>query len=266
MVRRPVVAGTFYPGSKSRLEDQLSSFITSVKEKQKVIGLVSPHAGYIYSGGCAGKGFSKIKIPNTVVILGVNHNGMGQSFAVDENDFWNTPLGDIPVERELAEVLVSDSDLFEYDSQAGAAEHSLEVQVPFIQYLNQEAKILPITLSSINLNQLVEAGEELAQVTSERNDILIVASTDMSHYIDAQSAKIKDLKALQKILELDPEGLFDLVRNERISMCGVSPTTMMLSAAKALGARHSEIIQYTNSGEVSGDFDQVVGYASMIVY
>ncbi|MCX6580843.1 MAG: AmmeMemoRadiSam system protein B [Candidatus Aminicenantes bacterium] len=266
MVRKPVVAGSFYPGSKSSLEKELSRLIPFVREKKKVIGLISPHAGYVYSGGCAGKGFGSIQVPGKVIILGVNHRGMGHSVAVDGSEHWNTPLGDVAIEMELAEKLVKNSDIFRIDFSAGAMEHSLEVQVPFIQYINPRAGILPITISCMDLEQLLAAGQEIGRMVQGRDDVLLVASTDMSHYISAESAKVKDQKAIDKILAMDPEGLFETVMLEKISMCGMAPTVMMLSAAIQLGAKASEVIQYTNSGEASGDYDQVVGYLSMAVY
>lgn len=266
MVRRSVVAGSFYPGSKSSLEKELTQLIPLVGEKKKVIGLISPHAGYVYSGCCAGKGFASIQVPNKIIILGVNHHGMGHSFAVDDSDHWSTPLGEIPIERNLAEKLVKGSDIFQIDFNAGAMEHSLEVQVPFIQYINPGARILPITVSSMKLEQLLAAGQEIGRLVLGRDDVLLVASTDMSHYISAESAKKEDQKAIDKILAMDPEGLFETVVCENISMCGIAPTVMMLSAAIQMGAKASEVIQYTNSGEASGDYKQVVGYLSMAVY
>jgi MEMO1 family protein len=266
MIRRPCVAGSFYPGSKEKLQRDIHEYTRFLEPKKKAIGLISPHAGYVYSGACAGKGFGSVEIPNTVIILGVNHHGFGQPYAVDGNDYWNTPLGEIEIHKELREKLSANSKIFEIDSTAGNSEHSLEVQAPFIQYLNPDAKILPITISSVNPDVLIEGGKELALALKDNNDVLIVASTDMSHYISVESAKIKDNKAIEKILNLDPRGLFMTVAKERISMCGVAPTTMMLTAALELGAKKSEIIEYTNSGNVSGEFDQVVAYLSMMVY
>jgi hypothetical protein len=266
MIRQPAVAGSFYPGSKGALEKELSQMITSSGSKKKVLGLISPHAGYVYSGGCAGKGFARVEVPGTVIILGVNHRGMGHAFAVDGNDYWSTPLGEIVVDGELADALVNNSEVFKIDSRAGVAEHSLEVQVPFIQYLNPGAKILPITISSWDLDRLIEGGKEIARLIRGREDVLIVASTDMSHYIDAETAKVKDQKAIDTILAMDPKELFRTVVGEDISMCGMGPTVMMLSAAIELGAKESEIIEYTNSGEVSGDYHQVVGYLSMEIH
>lgn len=266
MVRQSAVAGSFYPGSKAALKKELMQLIPSSKGKKKVNGLISPHAGYVYSGQCAGKGFGFVEIPGTVIILGVNHRSAGHAFAVDGNEYWNTPLGDIPVDVELANALVGGSELFEIDSAAGAMEHSLEVQVPFIQYLNPGAKILPVTISSWDLGKLVKAGKEIARLVRGREDVLIVASTDMSHYIDAESARERDWKAIDSVLAMDPGRLFHTVVEENISMCGMAPTVMMLTAALELGAKTAEVIEYTNSGEVSGDYHQVVGYVSIAVY
>ena len=266
MVRNPAVAGMFYPGDEISLRKELSKLISLDENKKRVIGLISPHAGYVYSGGCAGKGFSMVEIPNTVIILGVNHRGVGYSFAVDGNDSWETPLGDISVNIELRQKLLEGSEVFKVDSIAGRDEHSLEVQVPFIQYQNPDAKILPITISSNNFEDLKTGGIEIAKLINSNKDIMIVASTDMSHYIDAEEAKIMDGKAIDKILNLNPEGLFKTVFENRISMCGVCPVVMMLISAIESGAKKAEIIEYTNSGKITGDFSEVVAYLSMIVY
>lgn len=265
MVRKPAVAGMFYPGSKKELEKDLEEFV-KFSEGKKIKGLISPHAGYVYSGGCAGKGFGKVKIPEKVIILGVNHRGFGHSFAVDGNECWNTPLGDVSIDNELRTRLVENSSIFSIDSVAGREEHSLEVQVPFIQFINHESKILPITISSMNLNELIAGGKEISELFKENQELLMVASTDMSHYIDAESARVQDQKVIDRILEMNPEGLFETVVKEGISMCGVAPTVMMLSAAIEAGATSAEVVEYTNSGITSGDYRQVVGYLSMIVY
>ncbi len=266
MVRNPAVAGMFYPGDERGLKKELSKFISFNENKKRVIGLISPHAGYVYSGGCAGKGFSMVEIPNTVIILGVNHRGVGYSFAVDGNDSWKTPLGDASVNIELRSKLLEDSEIFRLDSIAGRDEHSLEVQVPFIQYQNPDAKILPITISSNSFKDLKTGGIEIAKLMNSNKDIMIVASSDMSHYIDAEEAKIMDDKAIEEILNLNPEGLFKTVFENRISMCGVCPVVMMLIAAIESGAKKAEIIEYTNSGKITGDFSEVVAYLSMIIY
>lgn len=266
MIRRPVVAGSFYPGNERLLKREMEDLIVETESKKKVIGIVSPHAGYIYSGGCAGKGFGRIEVPDTVIILGVNHQGYGHPYAVDGHDAWNSPLGDIEIDKDLGEQLVSASEIFSSDTLAGSREHSLEVQVPFIQHLNPNAKILPIIISSVDINALMQCGKEIARLIKDRDDVLIVASSDMSHYVDADTAKKKDFMAIDHILQLDPESMFNVVARERISMCGVSPVSMMLSAALDLGAEKAELIDYTNSGTVSGDYNQVVAYLSLMVY
>ncbi len=267
MIRRPAVAGSFYPGSKVSLERELNQLIQVKEEKQKVIGLISPHAGYVYSGGCAGRGFGSIHIPNRVIILGVNHRGMGHPFAVDNSDAWDTPMGEAAIDKEWGVKLTEESDIFQLDSGAGLQEHSLEVQVPFVQYLNPGATILPITISSMNKQQLIAGGKEIARLirSHPEEEVLLVASTDMSHYISAESAKVKDQMAIDKIMALDPEGLFHVVVDENISMCGMAPTVMMMSAALELGAKTPDMLEYTNSGEVSGDYYQVVAYLCMTI-
>lgn len=266
MIRRPAVAGSFYPGSKAALEKELAEYIEISENKRNVLGLISPHAGYVYSGGCAGKGFGLVDIPGTVIILGVNHRGMGHPFAVDGNDYWNTPLGDVMLDKELRARIVGESKIFAVDSVAGSHEHSLEVQVPFIQYLNPDTKILPITVSSLDLRDLTIAGKELGEIVKDNRDLLLLASTDMTHFLDAETAKIQDNKAIDKILALDPKGLFDTVVEKDISMCGMAPTVIMLYAALEAGAGAVETLCYTNSGEASGDYDRVVAYYSAIVY
>lgn len=266
MIRKPAVAGSFYPGSKVTLEKELPQYIEISENKKKVLGLISPHAGYIYSGSCAGKGFGMVEIPGTVIILGVNHQGVGHPFAVDGNDYWQTPLGDVPLDDELRTKVIKHSQIFALDSNAGKFEHSLEVQVPFIQYLSPGTKILPITVSSWDLRDLTLAGKELGKILKENNDLLLIASTDMTHFLDAESAKSQDDKAIDNILKLDPKGLYSTVVEEKISMCGMAPTVIMLTSAMEAGAAKVETLCYTNSGEASGDYNRVVAYYSAIIY
>lgn len=266
MTRYPSVAGMFYPGDGDVLRTEVGKLIKDAENKLKVIGLISPHAGYVYSGGCAGSGFGKVNIPDRVIILGVNHRGVGHPMAVDGNNKWNTPIGDIEIDEELRDELIQSSEVFSVDSTPSAEEHSLEVQVPFIQLLNPSAKILPITIGTHNRDTMKAGGIEIGRIIKEKGDnILIIASTDMSHYISADNAKALDYLAIEKIIDLDPDGLYDIVHSNRISMCGVSPTYIMMTAAKDLGGTKGEVIEYTNSGYTSGDFDQVVGYLSAYI-
>lgn len=266
MVRQPAVAGMFYPGDSHGLKREVSEYIQFSGQKRKVIGLIAPHAGYVYSGACAGKAYGRVTLPDSIVILGVNHRGPGYPFAVDNHQYWDTPLGQAKVDLELGQRLTEQSKIFRLDNNAGRQEHSLEVQVPFIQVLKPEATILPITISSANLDDLMTAGTELGELLEKEEHIMMVASTDMSHYIDADTARVMDHKAIEKITALDPGGLFKVVVKEDISMCGVAPTVIMLAAALKMGAQQAEIVEYTHSGKVSGDNRQVVGYASALVY
>jgi AmmeMemoRadiSam system protein B len=207
-----------------------------------------------------------VRLPEIVIILGVNHHGIGHPFAVDGHQRWRTPLGEINVAVDLREELLGLSEIFTEDSIAGSQEHSLEVQVPFVQYIKPDAKILPIILGSTNGEQLIAAGEDLAKLCARHDNILILSSTDMSHYINAETAQTRDQLAIDQILKRDPMGLYETVRSHRISMCGVSPTVMLLAAVNKLGATEVEIVDYTNSGHTSGNFDEVVAYLSMIIY
>jgi AmmeMemoRadiSam system protein B len=267
MIREPVFAGAFYPADERLLKMVMEDYITRSSRPREVIGLIAPHAGYIYSGGCAGKVYEQVKVPGNVIIMGVNHQGYGHPVAIDGNDAWKTPLGEARIHKELREKLAAGSNVFSIDSTASRDEHSLEVQVPFIQYINPDAKILPVTVASHDLEELLEGGREIARLIKENvpGDALLVASTDMSHFVDAKTAKRKDHLALRQILKLNPGGLFHVVARENISMCGVHPTAMMLAAALELGAQKAELIDYTNSGEATGDYNDVVAYASLAV-
>jgi len=266
MIRYPTVAGMFYPKEIDILRSEVEDLVREDKARMSVIGLISPHAGYIYSGGCAGRGFGRIKIPERIIILGVNHNGRGHPMAIDGNDKWNTPLGNITIDEELRENLIGNTGVFEVDSLPSADEHSVEVQIPFIQILNPSAKILPITIGVSDRETMKRGGKEIVKMIREtKDDVLIVASTDMSHYISADKAKELDSLAIEKIKDLDPDGLFDTVYSKEISMCGVFPTYVMMNAARELGGTKGCVVEYTNSGYTSGDFDHVVGYLSAYI-
>jgi len=268
MIRFPAVAGRFYPGSQSSLTRELAKLVPGIAavEKQDAIAVVSPHAGYIYSGAVAGETLARVKIPAAVIILGPNHHGHGAAVAVMAAGAWQMPMGDVPINEELAAKLLSLSGLAVEDEVAHRFEHSLEVQVPFLQYLQKDLTIIPIVLSRISCEACLELGKHIAAaIKSYGKPVLIVASTDMTHYESRVSASAKDQMALEHIERLDPEGLYSTVLDRGISMCGVIPTTTALAAAKELGAGKAEIVRYTDSGETSGDIRQVVGYAGIII-
>lgn len=260
------MAGRFYPADKKVLERELGQMVPGGEKRRKVLGLLAPHAGYMYSGACAGQGYGRVLLSETVIILGVNHRGLGAPLALDGNDCWATPLGDAVINSELRTGLLAASGLFAIDSEAGRLEHSLEVQVPFIQYIRPSARILPVTVAAQRLPDLLAAGRAIAGLFRENDDLMMVASSDMSHYIPAARARELDGMAIERLLQLDAPGLQRTVADNRISMCGVAPAVIMLAAAREAGATRAELVCYTNSGEVSGDFQEVVGYASLIVH
>jgi hypothetical protein len=266
MLRAPAVAGQFYPGSKKSLEPLLARLIPEVEPKRAVFGVLSPHAGYVYSGGVAGRTFATVMIPPEVVILGPNHHGVGHQAAVYAHGGWDTPLGTVPIAEALAAAVLVACPLTAADTAAHRFEHSLEVQVPFLQTLAGDLAIVPICIGRLPLEELLALGDGLAVALRTRPvRPLLVASTDMTHYESGETARRKDELALQQVLALDPAGLYRTVSANRISMCGVLPTVIMLQAARALGASRAELVCYANSGDVTGDQREVVGYAGVVV-
>lgn len=284
MLRHPAVAGQFYKASPESLRKQVREFMVPGTEKIKALGIVSPHAGLVYSGSVAGAVYSRLELPDTFVLIGPNHTGLGAPVSLMARGQWDTPLGLVTIDESLAASILSKSPRIQEDSLAHLREHSLEVQLPFIQNIKQEFKMVPIQMLDTKLDTCQEVGRAVAEAIQSRGqgsgnrgkvedqrklrtsqDVLIIASSDMSHYERAAVAKEKDFKAIQQILDLDPEGLYRVVKEYGITMCGYGPAVAMLVACKLLGASKAELIKYTNSGEVSGDYDQVVGYAGVVV-
>ncbi len=267
MIRKPVVADRFYPGNPGELAEFLGEVMDSAPEaeKQKALAIVSPHAGYVYSGGVAARTVGKVQVPETVVILGPNHSGRGAALALGV-DNWSMPLGTVPVARELATKILDRSSVIVHDEIAHLGEHSLEVQVPFLQHVQANLAIVPIVVSHLSYALCQEAAADITQAIQEvGKPVLLVASTDMTHYESRTEAAVKDRMALEKLEQLDPEGLYETVLGNRISMCGVMPTVISLLTAMKLGAKKVDLIQYTDSGAVSGDIKQVVGYAGLVI-
>lgn len=267
MVRKPAVAGQFYTSDPTLLRAQLESFVKSEEQKMNLRGAIVPHAGYIYSGAVAGSVYARAHIPDTVVILGPNHHGIGSKAALYPPGEWLTPLGKIGIDQQLSAAIKSTSSLVVEDSTAHLYEHSLEVQVPFLQYLNPDVSIVPICLGFTDFSTCKSLGLSLAKaINAYKKDVLIIASSDMSHYQTVEVARHEDSLAIKEVLNMNPEGLYLTVTGRGITMCGIIPATVMLVATLALGASNSELIRYATSGEVSGDFNQVVGYAGIMVY
>ena len=265
MVRRPAVAGYFYPKKADELRSMIKRMVDPQAKKEKARAVVSPHAGIIYSGPVAGAVYSSVILPERFVLLGPSHRGQRSVFGIMKKGSWQTPLGEVPLDSELAESLLRYSSLVRVEESAHEEEHSLEVQLPFIQFLSPGFSIVPVCVSPVaDYAALEELGKSLAGAIRESGrDVLVVASTDMSHYVSQEMAREKDFLAIDRILALDARGLYEVVQEEDISMCGFQPTTAAILAAKELGAGRADLIRYMTSGDTSGDFDQVVGYAGL---
>lgn len=267
MLRQPAVAGQFYSGEQVRLRKDLEAYIVRAEEPERVIGVVSPHAGYIYSGAVAGALFGAVRVPRTVVILGPNHHGVGARAALYPAGSWLTPLGTVPIDDRFARLFSVHAPLLETDSMAHLYEHSLEVQVPFLQIVRPDVSIVPVCIGFGGYTECEALGKGLARAISEYGEeVLIVASSDMTHYESADTARQKDDLAIREIVALNPAGLLGACRLHDITMCGVVPATVMLVAAGELGASCGRLVRYANSGEVNGDFRKVVGYAALTVF
>ncbi len=266
MLRQPAVSGQFYPADERTLERQIDAFLGPAADRQPAVGVVSPHAGYIYSGAVAGAVFARVKIPDEVILLGPNHHGVGHHGAVYSRGGWQTPLGPVAIAEPLADSVLAACPDLAADTLAHRSEHSLEVQVPFIRRCNPAARILPICLARWSLAELLELGRRLGRLLAARpSPPLIVASSDMTHYEPEDVVRDKDRLAIERILDLDAEGLYRVVHQHRISMCGVMPTVVLLAAAGELGAATGELVRYGHSGDVTGDQSEVVGYAGIVV-
>ncbi len=274
-LRTPAVAGRFYPGRADELLREVREFTSAGKtpvESRRIaaIGCVAPHAGYIYSGGVAGAVYSRLEIPEHCVVLCPNHTGKGRPLAVMASTRWQTPLGEIAADAELGTRLLRRFPALQEDSAAHRGEHAIEVQLPFLQARQPELHLVPIVIGTRDFDVLRGLGEALADVIGDLEEdrkakVLIVASSDMNHYESDAVTRVKDRVAIERVLAMDARGLWEVVLNEDISMCGFGPTVVMLTAAKLLGATSATLVKYATSGEVSGDYESVVGYAGIIV-
>lgn len=266
MTRQAAFAGQFYPGSKSSLDAEVQRYLDTDAEPQAAKGIISPHAGYIYSGPTAGAVFSATLVPPTCIVLAPNHTGMGAHAAIMDEGTWEIPTGDVPVDADLAKKFMKACPDLESDATAHRGEHSLEVQLPFMLARQPELSIVPISLQHIRYDACERIGKAIAATIKEAGkDILIVASSDMNHYEEHKLTKEKDQLAIDRVLALDPKGLVATCAEHGITMCGVIPAAIMLIAAKELGASTAELISHTTSGDTSGDYAAVVGYAGIAV-
>lgn len=275
VVRQPAVAGRFYPVDPYDLRSEVRGYLSQSNGETQVpvraLGCIAPHAGYVYSGHVAGAVFARIEIPRRCLVLCPNHTGMGRALAIMSEGAWRTPLGDVPIDAALAANLKQRFPALQEDSAAHRAEHAAEVELPFLLLRQPELKFVPIALGTGQFEVLEQLGLAMAEVIAAENNsapgepILMVASSDMNHYESDVVTRVKDYRAIERILTVDPRGLYDVVTQQNISMCGFGPAVAMLTAARELGAKSAELVKYATSGDISGDRDRVVGYAGIVV-
>ncbi|MDX2494872.1 MAG: AmmeMemoRadiSam system protein B [Desulfuromusa sp.] len=264
MIRQPAVSGSFYPANPDELSAQIDSLLNNEHESIKVKGLIVPHAGYVYSGAIAGEVFSAADIPQQVILIGPKHHGVGANVAVSGADAWATPLGNVPIDTLLREKLVNNILELSVDDQVHREEHSLEVMLPFLLRRQPELQIVPIAIGQLSLTDCLQLGVEIGQIVKGwKEDVLLVASTDMNHFSSAETSEKLDSMAIDAMTAYDPQRLYQVVRDNRISMCGVLPTIVVMQAAHDLGASECRLIRYAHSGQVNGDNSRVVGYAGL---
>ena len=276
-IRRPVVASQFYEGDAEALRAQLNSCFLHKLGPQKlpqinfhnhprsIVGLISPHAGYMYSGPVAATAFYELAIdgkPDTVVLLGPNHTGYGSALSIMREGNWQTPLGNVKVDSVMADAILHETSILDIDEMAHRYEHSLEVQLPFLQFLyGNKFKIVPICFQMQDYDSAVEIGRALVEALDATNSV-VIASSDMTHYESAKSAAAKDQAALKAVIALDAKGFYDTIENQNITACGYAPITALITYAIGVNAK-AQLLSYHNSGDVTGEHSSVVGYAAV---
>jgi len=266
MIRPAAVAGRFYPADAAMLLRQIDDCVCVAPQKVRVRGCIVPHAGYMYSGRVAGTVYGALELPSRFILLGPRHYPHGERLAILSEGTWTTPLGDAKIDAPFADALKDAFPLLRDDAMAHSAEHSLEVQLPFLQRMAGDFTFVPIVIGTDRFEVLEMLGQAVAQVISgQKETVLIVASSDMNHRESDTITRGKDRKAIDAILALDARELYDTVRRENITMCGYGPAVAMITAARKLGSTNAELLQYATSGDVNGDREDVVGYAGIIV-
>jgi AmmeMemoRadiSam system protein B len=276
-VRRPSQAGTFYAGTVGSLKAQIEQCFTHKLGPGKIpktaengphslVGFVSPHAGYMYSGPVAAHGYYNLALdgkPEIIIILGPNHTGQGSAIAVMNEGVWRTPLGDVQIDTSTANFIVKESKIVDLDETAHMFEHSIEVQLPFLQYLyGSDFRFVPIAFLMQDLESSREVGKATAKAIANKNAI-IIASSDMTHYEPQKSVEKKDNMVIEAVEKMDESRLYAVIEDYGISACGYGPIIALITAAKALGVRNAKLLRHATSGDVTGDFSAVVGYASI---
>lgn len=266
MIRPSAVAGHFYPSEARELARQVDQYSVPIEENAMALGCVVPHAGYMYSGHVAGAVYSALRIPALCILVGPRHFPRGEPMAIMTGGSWRTPLGETEIDSQVAGELLRACPHLRDDDVAHAREHSLEVQIPFLQRRASDFRFVPIVLATDRYEDLEELGHAIAEVTKAQDGgVLIIASSDMNHYENDRITRVKDHRAIDRILALDPRGLYDSVRSEGITMCGYAAAVTMLVSTLDLGATHAKLVKYATSGDINGDREEVVGYAGLIL-
>jgi len=266
MIRNPVVAGQFYPGKPEQLRAMIEGMVDEKQAKEEVIGMVLPHAGYVYSGPVVGATLSRIKFKDTFIIMGPNHTGSGKPLSIMTEGTWKTPLGEVEVDSGLGKQILAESRYLQEDLGAHRYEHCIEVQLPFLQYFKPDIKIVPIILAYGSGAIYKEIGQQIAKTIKGLNrGVVLVASSDMNHYESQESTRRKDTQAIEAMLDLNEDELLRRVQEFDITMCGYAPAVSLISAAKELGATVAELVRYQTSGDTTGDYSAVVGYAGIVI-
>ncbi|MFH1360574.1 MAG: AmmeMemoRadiSam system protein B [Candidatus Omnitrophota bacterium] len=269
IMREAVVAGYFYPGESRKLKETILSFGKKEPPQDRKLakGVILPHAGYDYSGFVAAQTVNSCELRNRLIILGPNHTGAGELFSVRTQGSWRTPLGDVPVDTEIASCLVEKSKYLKADHLAHDGEHCIEVLLPFLQMAQKDIRIVPIVVSQANNKKIYkDIAKDILDVIKElqcTSDVTIVASSDMTHYEPQEDAYKKDQHVIESILRLDSDNMLERVERLHVSMCGVVAVFILLEIVKGLGAMQADLIRYQTSGDTTGDTRSVVGYAGI---
>ena len=276
-VRHPCQAGAFYEGTPEALKRQIENCFASrlgpgklpevaKNGPRRVLGLVCPHAGYVFSGPVAAHAYYELAVdgkPDTIVIFGPNHTGYGSGLAIMNEGVWRTPLGDVEVDGETANQIVRASHIIDVDDSAHSHEHSIEVQLPFLQYLfGSDFKIVPVCFLMQDFSSAKEVGEAVAKVLAGKNAV-VIASSDMTHYEPQERAEAKDKEVLKAVEAMDQNRFYSTIETRRVTACGYGPIVALITTAKMLGAKEAKLLCYKTSGDVIGDYSSVVGYAAV---
>lgn len=268
-VRMPAVAGQFYPSSAGELKNLIEEFAPKKNNKQDAIACILPHAGYVYSGRVAVETVASVNIKNRIILLGPNHTGYGADFSIISSGEWVTPLGRVKIDEPLSQAIIKHCDFLVQEPSAHQHEHSLEVELPILQYFKNSFEIVPISILSGNTQMLKKLGASLAQAVKELPDeksVMLIASSDMTHYEPQGVAEKKDRAAIDAIIQLNEDRLIQKIKELNISMCGYAPAVAVITAAKLLGAKSGRLVKYQTSGDVTGDKTSVVGYAGITIF